>query len=55
MTDWYDTSHLGFFDDDSDQKWTHDRDTWILYDHWAVLKGIVKGTINLDNIRSNNS
>lgn len=52
MTDWYDTGHLGFFDNDSDQEWTHDREKWIMYDHWAVLKSIVTETIDLTSISS---
>ena len=53
-TDWYDHRHLGFFAD-SDQEWTQDRDVWILYDHWAVLKGIVTGTIDLPSISTINT
>ena len=53
-TDWYDPHHLGFFAD-SDQEWTQDRDMWILYDHWAVLKGIVTGTIDLPSISNINT
>lgn len=49
-TDWYD-HRLGFFaEDGNDQEWTQQRDVWILYDHWAVLKGIVTGTIDLPSI-----
>lgn len=44
-TNWYDTQRLGYFLDADPQFWTHRRDVWILYDQWAVLKGIVTGTI----------
>lgn len=46
--EWYD-KHLGFFDV-GDQEWTKQRDDWILYDQWAVLKNIVAGTIDLKSI-----
>jgi hypothetical protein len=49
-TNWYDHAHLGFFSDSRDQEWTHERDVWILYDQWAVLKGIATGTIDLKSI-----
>jgi hypothetical protein len=50
-TTWYDDEYLGFFPDSSNpQKWTQDRRIWILYDQWAVLKGIVTGIIDIDSI-----
>lgn len=47
MTSWYD-DNLGFFPDGDPQKWTHQREVWLLYDHWAVAKGIVTGTIDAE-------
>ncbi|KAL7520496.1 hypothetical protein ACHAWX_005215 [Stephanocyclus meneghinianus] len=44
-TNWHDKQHLGYFQDGDPQLWTHRRDVWILYDQWAILKGIVTGTI----------
>jgi len=44
---WYD-DNLGYFSDANLQKWTHQREVWLLYDHWAVAKGIVTGTIDAD-------
>jgi len=44
---WYD-DNLGFFPDGFPQKWTHRREVWLLYDQWAVAKGIVTGTIDAD-------
>jgi hypothetical protein len=49
-TSWYDDKYLGFFSDAYPQLWTHRRDVWILYDQWAVAKGIVTGTINANLI-----
>ena len=48
-THWYDSRYFGFFNH-GDQEWTKHRDLWILYDHWAVLKGIVTQTIDLSSI-----
>lgn len=47
MVSWYD-DNLGYFPDGDPQKWTHQREVWILYDHWAVAKGIVTGVIDSD-------
>ena len=47
MASWYD-DNLGFFPDGDPQKWTHQRDVWLLYDHWAVAKGIVTGSIDAE-------
>lgn len=52
-TQWYDSRYFGFFND-GDQEWTKHRDMWILYDHWAVLKGIVTQTIDLSSISTKN-
>ena len=47
VTSWYDDDQKwGFFPDGDPQKWTHEREVWILYDQWAVAKGIVTGTID---------
>jgi hypothetical protein len=48
---WYD-DNLGFFQSSDPQKWTHQRDVWLLYDQWAVAKGIVTGTIDADSVAS---
>jgi len=48
ITHWYDDAYLGFFPDGDPQKWVHRRDVWILYDQWAIAKGIVTGTIDLE-------
>jgi len=44
LVTWYD-DNLGYFPDGNPQKWVHRQDVWILYDHWAMLKGIVSGII----------
>eukprot|EP00804_Cyclotella_cryptica_P014639 CCRYP_012679-RA/>CCRYP_012679-RA protein AED:0.38 eAED:0.38 QI:1539/1/1/1/1/1/2/68/479 len=44
-TNWYDKQYWGYFRDGDPQLWTHHRKVWILYDQWAILKGIVTGTI----------
>lgn len=44
VASWYD-DNLGFFPDGDPQKWTHQREVWILYDQWAMAKGIVTGVI----------
>jgi hypothetical protein len=46
VTGWYDDENWGFFPDGDPQKWTHQREVWILYDQWAVAKGIVTGTVD---------
>jgi hypothetical protein len=58
-TSWYDdnddddSSRFGYFvDNGENQPWTHNREIWKLYDHWAVLKGIVTGTIDVSKILS---
>jgi hypothetical protein len=49
VTSWHDVQGTwGYFPDADPQKWTHARETWILYDQWAVVKGIVTGTIDPD-------
>jgi hypothetical protein len=55
MTNWYDKKHLGYFLDGDPQFWTHQREVWILYDHWAVLKGIVTGTIQPEEMVNSES
>jgi hypothetical protein len=64
QTSWYNDddddddndARLGYFatnDDDRDtQPWTRNRDVWKLYDHWAILKGIVTGSIDISKISS---
>ena len=44
VASWYDYN-LGYFPDGDPQKWTHQRQVWILYDQWAMAKGIVTGVI----------
>jgi len=46
VTSWYDHERWGFFPDADPQAWTHRREIWLLYDQWAVAKGIVTGTID---------
>mmetsp|Transcript_30366 Transcript_30366/g.44091 ORF Transcript_30366/g.44091 Transcript_30366/m.44091 type:complete len:94 (+) Transcript_30366:1-282(+) len=48
VTSWYDDNHWGFFPDAYPQQWTHQREVWLLYDQWAVAKGIVTSTIDVD-------
>ncbi|CAE8635779.1 unnamed protein product [Polarella glacialis] len=43
-TSWRD-KNLGYFPDADPQVWVHDREVWILYDHWAMAKGITDGII----------
>lgn len=44
LASWYD-ENLGYFPDGDPQKWVHRRDVWILYENWAMMKGIVSGII----------
>ena len=41
---WY-SENLGFFPDGDPQAWVHDREVWVLYDHWAMCKGVATGII----------
>ena len=43
---WYARS-LGYFPDGDPQLWVHSREVWILYDHWAMCKGVATGIISL--------
>lgn len=46
VTSWYDNQKWGYFPDGDPQKWTHQREVWMLYDQWAIATGIVTGTID---------
>ena len=46
-TTWYD-GNLGYFQEGNPQKWTQQREVWLLYDQWAVAKGIVTGAIDAE-------
>lgn len=37
--------NLGYFPDAEPQKWVHRREVWILYDQWAMAKGVAAGII----------
>lgn len=41
---WYEQP-FGYFPDGDPQIWVRDREVWILYDHWAMAKGVADGII----------
>ncbi|CAE7724302.1 unnamed protein product [Symbiodinium sp. CCMP2456] len=38
LTSWW-AGNLGYFPDGDPQIWVHNREVWVLYDHWAMAKG----------------
>ena len=48
ITSWYNKDNIGFCVDGDPQKWTRQREVWLLYDQWAVAKGIIIGTIDTE-------
>lgn len=45
LTSWR-ARNLGYFPDGDPQIWVRNREVWVLYDHWAMAKGIATGIIN---------
>eukprot|EP00439_Symbiodinium_sp_Y106_P051578 s1829_g6.t2 len=47
LTSWR-ARNLGYFPDGDPQIWVRSREVWVLYDHWAMAKGIATGIINVN-------